>query len=202
MKSKFQKEGYDSQIILSKHNYYRVSYKGFSKRNEAFKELKTCPFISRNKRRLVAYKALTIFDSMKSYKYSLISLLFILSACSNKKLTKIDGINTIELTANRLIPKAPSAESQRLSKTFSLTQMIENRALFNYHIVGGSSKRKNTALTLSQQLYKKGYPCRIIETHGKYRVIIQSFANKKIAVRELKRLKKLNHKPDLWILKE
>lgn len=40
MKSKLQEEGYDSQIILSKHNYYRVSYKGFSKRNEAFKALK------------------------------------------------------------------------------------------------------------------------------------------------------------------
>ena len=40
MKSKLQKEGYDSQIILSKSNFYRVSYKGFSKRNVAFKELK------------------------------------------------------------------------------------------------------------------------------------------------------------------
>jgi cell division protein FtsN len=40
MKSKLHKEGYDSQIILSNHNFYRVSYKGFSKRNEAFKELK------------------------------------------------------------------------------------------------------------------------------------------------------------------
>ncbi|MRT93886.1 SPOR domain-containing protein [Ancylomarina sp. 16SWW S1-10-2] len=139
---------------------------------------------------------------MKSYKYSLISLLIILSACSNKELTKIDGTNVVELTANREIPKAPSAESQQLSKTFSLTQILENRALFNYHIVGGSSKRKNTALTLSQQLYKKGYPCRIIETNGRYRVIIQSFASKEVAVQELKRLKKLNHKPDLWILKE
>lgn len=139
---------------------------------------------------------------MKSYKYSLISLLLILSACSKEELTKIDGTNVVELTANRKIPKAPSAESQRLSKKFSLTQILENRALFNYHIVGGSSKRKNTALTLSQQLYKKGYPCRVIETNGKYRVVIQSFADKKVAVRELKRLKKLNHKPDLWILKE
>ena len=139
---------------------------------------------------------------MKSYKYSLISLLLILSACSKKELTKIDGTNVVELTANREIPKAPSAESQQLSKKFSLTQILDNRDLFHYHIVGGSSKRKNTALTLSQQLYKKGYPCRIIETNGKYRVIIQSFADKKIAVRELKRLKKLNHKPDLWILKE
>lgn len=40
MKSKLQKEGYDSQIILSKNNFYRVSYKGFSKRNKAFTALK------------------------------------------------------------------------------------------------------------------------------------------------------------------
>lgn len=40
MKSKLQKEGYDSQIILSKNNFYRVSYKGFSKRNEAYNGLK------------------------------------------------------------------------------------------------------------------------------------------------------------------
>jgi len=139
---------------------------------------------------------------MKSFKYSLISLVLILSACSKKELTKLDGTNIVELTANRKIPKAPSAESQQLSKTFSLSQILENRALFNYHIVGGSSQRKNTALNLSQQLYKKGYPCRVVETNGKYRVIIQSFADKKIALRELKRLKKLNHKSDLWILKE
>jgi cell division protein FtsN len=139
---------------------------------------------------------------MKSYKYSLILLVLILSACGEKELTKIDGTNTVELTVNRKIPKAPSAESQQLSKKFSLTQILENRNLFNYHIIGGSSRKKNTALNLSQQLYKKGYPCRVIETNGKYRVIIQSFSNKNIAVRELKRLKKLNHKPDLWILKE
>ena len=138
---------------------------------------------------------------MKSFEYSLIILVLILSACGEKKLTRLDKTNTIELTANREIPKAPSAESQHLSTNFSLSQILENRALFNYHIVGGSSKKKNTALNLSQQLYKKGYPCRIIETNGRYRVIIQSFADKKIAVKELKRLKKLNHKPDLWILK-
>ena len=139
---------------------------------------------------------------MKSFKYSLISLLLILSACSNEELTKIDETNIVKLTANRKIPKAPSAESQQLSNKFSLTQILENRALFNYHIIGGSSKRKNTALTLSQQLYKKGYPCRVIETNGKYRVVIQSFADKKIAVRELNRLRKFNRKPDLWILNE
>ncbi|RXQ95102.1 SPOR domain-containing protein [Ancylomarina salipaludis] len=138
---------------------------------------------------------------MKSFKYSLIFLVLILSACGEKKLTKLDKTNTIELTANREIPQAPSAESQQLSSSYTLSNILENRALFNYHIVGGSSKKKNTALSLSQQLYKKGYPCRVIETNGRYRVIIQSFADKKIAVKELKRLKKLNHKPDLWILK-
>ena len=40
MQSKLQKEGYDSQIILASNNFYRVSYKGFSVRAEAFKELK------------------------------------------------------------------------------------------------------------------------------------------------------------------
>jgi len=40
LQAKFQKEGYDSQIILSENHFYRVSYKGFSDRSQAFKELK------------------------------------------------------------------------------------------------------------------------------------------------------------------
>ena len=40
MKAKLEKEGFDSQIMLSNHNFYRVSYKGFSKRDLAFQELK------------------------------------------------------------------------------------------------------------------------------------------------------------------
>jgi len=40
MKTKLKKEGYDSQIFLASNNYYRVSYKGFSNREQAFKELK------------------------------------------------------------------------------------------------------------------------------------------------------------------
>jgi len=139
---------------------------------------------------------------MKAFKYSLFSLLLILLGCSKKELTKTDATNTIDITANRSIPKAPAIkqEQQQASQTFSLTQIIENRALFKYHIVGASSTKKNTALNMSQRLYKKGYPCRVIETDGKYRVVIQSFSNKNIAEKALKRLKKLNHKPDLWIL--
>ena len=40
MKSKLEKEGYVSHIILSNNNFYRVSYKEFSKRNIAFRALK------------------------------------------------------------------------------------------------------------------------------------------------------------------
>ena len=40
MRLKLQNEGYDSQILLSEYDYYRVSYKEFSNRNEAFRELK------------------------------------------------------------------------------------------------------------------------------------------------------------------
>ena len=40
MKLKLEKEGFDSQIMQSDYNFYRVSYKGFSKRDLAFKELK------------------------------------------------------------------------------------------------------------------------------------------------------------------
>jgi len=138
---------------------------------------------------------------MKSFKYSLFFLILILAACGEKKLTKVDRTNITELTAYRKIPKAPTIQSQELSQTYSLTQILENRSLFNYHIVGASSLKKNSALNTSQQLYKKGYPCRVIESNGRYRVIIQSFSNKKVALKELKRLKKLNHKPDLWILK-
>ncbi len=40
MKSKLISEGYDSKIILSKNHFYRVSYKGFVNKKEAFNELK------------------------------------------------------------------------------------------------------------------------------------------------------------------
>ncbi|MDE5423208.1 SPOR domain-containing protein [Ancylomarina sp. DW003] len=40
MQVKLEKNGFDSQIIPAPNNFYRVSYKGFSKRAEAFKELK------------------------------------------------------------------------------------------------------------------------------------------------------------------
>ncbi|MRT93885.1 SPOR domain-containing protein [Ancylomarina sp. 16SWW S1-10-2] len=40
MKSKLQEEGFDSEIMLSNNNFYRVSYQGFSKRDVAFNELK------------------------------------------------------------------------------------------------------------------------------------------------------------------
>ena len=137
---------------------------------------------------------------MKSFKYSLFFLILILAACSKNKLTKVDETNSTELNAYRQIPEAPEIQNPELSDKYTLSQILENRSLFKYHIVGASCSKKNTALTTSQQLYKKGYPCRVIENNGKYRVIIQSFTNKKVALRELERLKKLNHKPDLWIL--
>ncbi|MCZ4693680.1 SPOR domain-containing protein [Ancylomarina euxinus] len=40
MQSKLQQEGYDSRIIPAPNNFYRVSYKEFSNRTEAFKELR------------------------------------------------------------------------------------------------------------------------------------------------------------------
>ncbi len=40
MKLKLQKEGYDSEVILSTNKLYRVSYKGFSEKNDAFNELR------------------------------------------------------------------------------------------------------------------------------------------------------------------
>jgi len=40
MKSKLLSEGYDSKIILSNNHFYRVSYKGFVNKKEAFNELK------------------------------------------------------------------------------------------------------------------------------------------------------------------
>lgn len=138
---------------------------------------------------------------MKSFKYSLFFLILILSACSKNKLTKVDETNSTELTAHRQIPKAPTIQSRELSNKYTLSQILENRSIFKYHIVGASYSKKSTALNTSQQLYKKGYPCQIIENNSRYLVILQSFSNKKVASYELKRLKKLNHKPDLWILK-
>lgn len=40
MKSNLVNNGYDSQIIISKNQFFRVSYRGFSAKKEAFKELK------------------------------------------------------------------------------------------------------------------------------------------------------------------
>jgi len=49
MKSKLLNEGYDSQIINSKNNFYRVSYKGFANKKEAFDALKLARSIEERK---------------------------------------------------------------------------------------------------------------------------------------------------------
>ncbi len=136
---------------------------------------------------------------MKPYKYSLFFLLLMFSACKHKELTRVDKGNIVESTVNRKIPQVPSFQGRQLLDKLSSSQSVDNRDLFNYHIIGGSSKRKDVALALSQQLYQKGYPCRVLESNGRYRVVIQSFSNKEVAIRELERLREINHKSDLWL---
>ncbi|MGQ1911765.1 SPOR domain-containing protein [Marinifilum sp. RC60d5] len=139
---------------------------------------------------------------MARFSFLLIPVLLLLVSCNDKKsVTTVNKKNIVEQTVKRQVPKlAPSAVSSK--SVLTDVQIAKNRDTFNYHIVAASYTNKKQATAFKSRLYQKGYPSIVLEKNGKYRVILQSFNTKKSALKELYRLRKLNKKPDLWLLKQ
>jgi nucleoid DNA-binding protein len=69
-----------------------------------------------------------------------------------------------------------------------------------YYIVAGSFKKLGNAQRLKTDLLNHGYSPQILQTkNGYYRVILSSFNNRNIAIRELERIRKDLNRP-VWIL--
>jgi len=128
-------------------------------------------------------------------------LIFIFSvSCKDKtKITPVKKENIAAQTAKRQVPElTPPPEKPKPKLTTS--EIVKNRKAFDYHIIAASYNYKQQADAFKDRLYKKGYPSVVLAQKGKFRVAMRSFNNKKSAVKELVRLRKLNKKPDLWLL--
>lgn len=127
-------------------------------------------------------------------------LIFAFLGCKdNKTPTPIKKENVVEQSAKRVAPELtppPEKPAPKLTEA----QIAENRKDFRYHIIAASYNTQNQAEDFKNRLYQKGYPSIVLETNGKYRVVMQSFSKKESAINELDRLRKLNKKPDLWLL--
>jgi len=134
--------------------------------------------------------------------YLLIPVFLLLISCNDKKsVTTVNKENVVAQTAKRQVPElTPPPEKPEPKLTNE--QIAQNRKIFDYHIVAASYNYKKQADNFKSRLYQKGYPSIVLEKNGKYRVVLQSFNNKESALKELKRLRKLNKKPDLWLLRQ
>jgi cell division protein FtsN len=128
-------------------------------------------------------------------------ILFAASCKDKKKLTPIEKDNVVEQVAKRQVPELTPPPEQPKPK-LSDVEISDARKAFNYHIVAASYNYRNQAEAFKKRLYAKGYPSIVLEKNGKFRVILQSFNNKQSAVKELVRLRKINKKPDLWLLRQ
>lgn len=137
-------------------------------------------------------------------KYSFLILLctLLVIGCKDKKVvTPVKKENVAVQTAKRTIPEltpAPKKPEPKLTDA----QIAENRNSLDYHIVAASYNYKNQADKFKGKLYEKGYPSIVLEKDGKYRVVMQSFSKKEPAIKELKRLRKINKMKDLWLLRQ
>jgi nucleoid DNA-binding protein len=81
----------------------------------------------------------------------------------------------------------------------SVVNQTNNQAS-RYYIIAGSFKRLDNAQRLKSDLVSHGYSPQILQTkNGYYRVILSSFDNRNIAIRELERIRKDLNRP-VWIL--
>ncbi|WP_421921007.1 SPOR domain-containing protein [Marinifilum sp.] len=139
---------------------------------------------------------------MAKLSYLLIPLILLMLSCKDeKKVTIVSKKNVVEQTAKRQMPELtppPEKPEPKLSKA----EIAKNRKIFDYHIVAASYNYQKQADDFKNKLYEKGYPAIVLEKNGKFRVILQSFNNKESAIKELKRLRKLNKRPDLWLLRQ
>lgn len=139
---------------------------------------------------------------MAKLSYLFIPLFLLLISCKDKKpVTTLSKENVVEQTAKRQVPEL-TPPPEKPEPKLSSAEIAKNREIFDYHIVAASYNYKNQAESFKNKLYQKGYPSIVLEKNGKFRVILQSFNNKESAIKELKRLRKLNKRPDLWLLRQ
>jgi cell division protein FtsN len=139
---------------------------------------------------------------MAKRSYLLIALFLLMLSCKDeKKLTTLSKENVVEQTAKRQVPEL-TPPPEKPEPKLSSAEIVKNREIFDYHIVAASYNYQKQADAFKDRLYEKGYPAIVLEKNGKFRVILQSFNNKESAIKELKRLRKLNKKPDLWLLRQ
>lgn len=139
---------------------------------------------------------------MAKLSYLFIPLFLLLVSCKDeKKLTTVSKDNVVEQTAKRQVPEL-TPPPEKPEPKLSSAEIAKNREVFDYHIVAASYNYQKQADAFKERLYQKGYPSIVLENNGKFRVILQSFNNKESAIKELKRLRKLNKKPDLWLLRQ
>lgn len=137
---------------------------------------------------------------MIKFNFFLILVFLLFSGCKDKKtITPVEKGKVVEQTAKRKVPKV-SPTPQKPKAELTTDQIAENRNSFNYHIVAASYNNLKQAEKFKGRLYQKGYPSIVLEQNGKFRVVLQSFNKKETAIKELNRLRKLNKKPDLWLL--
>lgn len=137
---------------------------------------------------------------MVKFNVFLLLIFLLFTACKDKKVvTPVEKGKVAEQTAKRLVPELTPTPKNPDPK-LTTEQIAANRNDLNYHIVAASYNYKNQAEKFKGRLYAKGYPSIVLEQKGKFRVVLQSFAKKELALKELLRLRKLNKKPDLWLL--
>ncbi|RUT73136.1 SPOR domain-containing protein [Ancylomarina longa] len=127
--------------------------------------------------------------------------IFTISCKDKTTITPVKKQNIASLTAKRQVPELTPPPKKPKPKLTS-SEVLNNRKIFDYHIIAASYNYKNQATAFKERLYKKGYPSIVLSQKGKYRVVMQSFNNKESAIKELVRLRKLNKKPDLWLLRQ
>ncbi|WP_321310369.1 SPOR domain-containing protein [Marinifilum fragile] len=139
---------------------------------------------------------------MAKLSYLFIPLFLLLISCKDeKKVTTVSKDNVVEQTAKRQVPEL-TPPPEKPEPKLSSAEIAKNREIFDYHIVAASYNYQKQADAFKDRLYQKGYPSIVLENNGKFRVVLQSFNNKESAIKELKRLRTLNKKPDLWLLRQ
>lgn len=130
---------------------------------------------------------------------TLVVLLSLLVLSCKEKKTNTPALkdNTTTQTVKRITPPASTPTSKANQDSLEIpTQGVK------YHIIAASYSKKSQATLFSKQLYKKGYPSKVLHQNGRYRVTLQSFMTKSRAIKELERLRDFNGKKDFWLLKE
>jgi cell division protein FtsN len=138
--------------------------------------------------------------AMVKFNVFLLLIFLLFTGCKDKKVvTPVEKGKVAEQTAKRLVPELTPAPKKPDPK-LTTEQIAANRNSLDYHIVAASYNYKSQAEKFKSRLYEKGYPSIVLEQKGKFRVVLQSFAKKEPAIKELVRLRKINKQPDLWLL--